>query len=70
MHMIIHKTKIKITPTASQLHTLHNNHPFFLVPRSYRKIALTERISAIHSYPQSPVTHLKAQQPNVEKTYE
>ena len=70
MYMIIHKTKKNTTPAAPQIHTLHNNYPLSLVPRNYRNIALTEHISTSHSYPQSPVTHSIAQQPNVQKTYE
>ena len=57
------------TPTAPQLHTLQNNHPLSLVPQNYRKISLTEHISTIHRYPQSPVTRIVAQQPNVDETY-
>ena len=41
------------TPTAPQLHNLQNNHPFSLVLRIYRNIALTEHISTSHRYPQS-----------------
>ena len=65
--MIYHKTLG--TPTALQLHTLQNIHPLSLVPRSYRNISLTEQISTSHGYPQSPHTHIIAQQSKVEKTY-
>ena len=56
--------------SAPQLHTLRNNHPLFLVPQNYRKIALTEHFSTSHSYPQKPVTHIIAQQANIEDTFE
>ena len=55
------------TPTAPHLHTLHDNHPISLLSRNYRNIALTEHIFTSHRYPQSPVTHIFAQIPNVEK---
>ena len=57
------------TPTAQQLHNLRNNQPLFLLPRNYRSTAITEQISTIHRYPQSPVTHTIAQQPNLEEMY-
>ena len=58
------------TPSASKLHNLRNNHPLSLVSRNYTNTAITEHISTSHSYPQSPVTHIIAQQPNIEETYE
>ena len=58
------------TPSAPQLHNLHNNHPLTLVPRIYRNTAITEHISTSHSYPRGPVTHIIAQQPNIEEKYE
>ena len=57
------------TPTSPQVHLLHNNRTLSLVLQNYINIALTEHISTSHSYPQSPVTHIIAQQPNVEETY-
>ena len=51
------------TPTAPQLQTISRNHPLSLVPRNFRKKALTEHISSSHKYPQSPFTHIIAQQP-------
>ena len=58
------------TPTAPQLHTLQNNHPLSLVPRNYRNISQTEHISTSRRYPQSPVTHIVAQQLNLDEMYE
>ena len=58
------------TPTAPQLHNLHNNHPLSLVPRNYRNLLVIEHISTSHSYPKSPVTHVVAHQPNIEDKYE
>ena len=58
------------TPTAPQSHNLHNNHPLSLVPRNYRKTAVTEHISRNHSYPQSAVTHIVTHQPHIEAKYE
>ena len=58
------------TTTVPQLHTLENNHQLSLTPRIYRNISLTEHISTSHRYPQSPVTLIEAQQPNVDETYE
>ena len=66
MHMITHKT----TPSARHLHNLHNNHPLSSVPQNYRNTAITEHISISQDYPQSPITHIKAQQPNIEEKYE
>ena len=57
-------TQVTTTPTAPQLHNLLINHPLFLVPRNFRNTPITEHISTSHSYPQSPVTHLVAHQPN------
>ena len=56
--------------TAPQLYTLQNNQPLSLGPRNYRNISLTEHISTSHRYQQSPVTHIVAQQPIVDETYE
>ena len=58
------------TPIAPQLHKLQINHPLSLVPRNYRNISQKEHISTIHRCPQSPVTHIVAQQLNVDETYE
>ena len=60
---------INTTPTAPQLHTLLNNHPFSLLPQNYTNTAITEHISTSHSYSQRPVTHIIAQQPNIEETH-
>ena len=40
------------------------------MPRSYTNTAITEHISTSHSYPQSLVTHIIAQQSNIEEMYE
>ena len=58
------------TPTAPQLHNLHNNYPLSLVQRNYRNTTVTEHISASHSYPQSSVNYIVAHQPNLEDSYE
>ena len=58
------------TLTATHLHTLQNNHLLALVPRNYRNISQTAHISTSHRYPQSPVTHIVAQQLNVDETYQ
>ena len=55
--------------TAPQSHNFHKNHPLSLVPRNYRITTVTEHICTSHSYPQSPVTHIVAHQPNIEETY-
>ena len=52
------------------MHNLQNSHPLYLVPRTYTNTTVTELISTSHSYPQSPVTHIVAHQPNIEDTYE
>ena len=59
--MIYHKT-------LGTRHLQHHNYIHYKI-KSYRKISLTEQISTSHGYPQSPLTHIIAQQPNVEKTY-
>ena len=55
------------TPTAPQLHNVHNSHPLSIVTRNYRITAVTEHICTGHCYPQSPVTHITAHQPDIEK---
>ena len=59
------------TPTASsQLHNLQNNQPLSLVPQNYRnRLAVTERTSQGHSYPQSHVSHIALHQSNIDDTY-
>ena len=60
----------KTTPTAPLLQNLNHNHPVFLVPRSFRNIALTGFITSRSNYPRNPIQYIITQQPNIEDTYE
>ena len=58
------------TLIAPKLQNLNHNYPLSLVPRSFRKIALTDLITSRSIYPQSPIQHIVTQQPKMEDTYE
>ena len=58
------------TPTAPQLQNLNHNNHLSLVPRMFRNIAITDLITSRSNYPQSPIQHKIAQQPNSEDTCE
>ena len=58
------------SPTAPQLPSLHPNHPLSLVPRNFRNLALTKITSSRPNYIQSPIHHIKTQQPQSDDTYE
>ena len=64
------QNKTNTTPTAPQLQTINHNQPLSLVPRIFRKIALTEHISSRSNYPQSPIQHIITQQFLIEDTFE
>ena len=53
------------SPTASQLPSLHHNHPLSLVPRNFRKLALTNITSS-----RSPIHHIVTQHSHSYDTYE
>ena len=54
-----------------QLNIQHNRHPLSLVPQNSRNtLAVTEHNSQSHSYPQSPVSHIALNEPNIDDTYE
>ena len=58
------------TPSAPQLQNISHNHALSLVPRNFRRIALTELISTSHRHTQSPIIHILTQQKNFGETYE
>ena len=58
------------SPTASQLPSLHPNHPLSLVPRNFRNLALTSITSSGPNYIQSRILDIITQQSQSDDTYE
>ena len=58
------------TPTAAHLQNLNHNHPLSLVPRNFRKIALSDLITSRSNYPLSQIQQIITKQPNIDDTYE
>ena len=58
------------SPTAPQLPSLNHNHPLYLVPRNFRKLALTNNTKSRPNYIQSPIHHIVTKQPQSDDTCE
>ena len=56
------QNKTNVSPTASQLPSLHHNHPLLLVSRKFGNQAFTNTTSSRPNYIQSPIHYLITQQ--------
>ena len=61
---------VDTTPTAPQLPPLPHNHPLSLVPRNFRKLAITHNQNFRPTISQSPIQHIMPHRSQDENTYE
>ena len=61
---------IEVTPTASQLPPLPDNHPLSLVTRNFRNLAITHNPNFRPTTSQSPIHHIMTHHSQDDNTYE